>query len=603
MAQSERIKQILEVLDGVRSAAPETLETLAAERKKATKAVAAQRGIDERTVADKCWRGLWREKDEKFHIADFDALAWDWLNGTPDELRARCMDASTNDDDRAAVTDFFDEESKVTRYRIRGDCQVWVEPWNAGASIVVNSVGGGADRRPGLAALLEALARDGMNPAEVGYHPSRGDYMALQGVPPSADETLERPDEAAQAIHRATGRLPGANQGSRLRLVLPGASVEPVEQLVRRLSDGDGPPQTFSGQQIVDHVCRSLASEGLDFSKEQVADFYLAVRTKPFVLLAGISGTGKSILARRFAAACGFPAPLIAVRPDWSDPSELLGYRDLEGAFVPGRLIPHLVAAAEQPDRPYFVILDEMNLARVEHYFADLLSVMETRRAVGDRVVTDTLDLDIGHDTAFRCDAGLASRLKNLLADGGLALPPNLCVVGTVNMDESTHPFSKKVLDRAMTLEFVTVDLRAVPVRQEPPAPLSVGSGDLDASHLSLSQVYAGREAMFQPAIDLLVELNGTLAQASMQVGYRTRDEVCLFIFHNAAQTLLDEKVALDLAVYHKVLPRLQGGEEIRELLGAVHQLLSSRELTRCVRKIDEMQHRLERAGFTAFWA
>ncbi|MBI4815675.1 MAG: AAA family ATPase [Deltaproteobacteria bacterium] len=533
MEQSERIKQVLEVLDGIRAAAPASLDALATERKTATKAAASRRGIDERTIADKCWRGLWREKDEKFHIAEFDALAWDWLNGAPNELCARCMDASTNEADRAAVTDFFDGESRVTRYRIRGDCEVWVEPWNSGASIVVNSVGGGPDRRPGLAALLEALARKNMNPAEVGYHPSRRDYVKLEGVPLDVGATLERPYEAAQALHRAAGRVPDGNQGSRLRLVLPDSATEGVEGLLRGLSDGQEATSTLSGQQIVDHVWRSLATEGLDFSKEQVADFYLAVRTKPFVLLAGISGTGKSILARRFAAACGFLAPLIAVRPDWSDPSELLGYRDLEGAFVPGRLIPHLVAAAERPDRPYFVILDEMNLARVEHYFADLLSVIETRRTVGDQVVTDTLDLDIGPETNFRCDAALAARLKDQLADRGLAVPSNLCVVGTVNMDESTHPFSKKVLDRAMTLEFVSVDLRAVPVREEPPTPISVGSGDLDAPHLSLSQVYAGRETFFQPAIDLLVELNGTLAQASMQVGYRTRDEVCLFLFHN----------------------------------------------------------------------
>jgi hypothetical protein len=436
MEQSERIKLVLEVLDGIRAAAPASLEALASDRKTVTKAAANRRGIDERTIADKCWRGLWRQKDEKFHIAEFDALAWDWLSGAPEELRARCMDASTNDADRAAVTDFFDGESKVTRYRIRGDCEVWVEPWNSGASIVVNSVGGGPDRRPGLAALLEALARADMNPSEVGYHPSRRDYMKLEGVPLEAGATLERPSEAAQALHRAAGRVQGGNQGSRLRLVLPNSATQQVEELLGGLADGQEPTSSLSGQQIIDHVWRSLCAEGLDFSKEQVADFYLAVRTKPFVLLAGISGTGKSILARRFAAACGFPAPLIAVRPDWSDPSELLGYRDLEGAFVPGRLIPHLVAAADRPDRPYFVILDEMNLARVEHYFADLLSVMETRRTVGDRVVTDTLDLDIGPETAFRCDAGLAESLKGLLADRGLGVPSNLCVVGTVNMDE-----------------------------------------------------------------------------------------------------------------------------------------------------------------------
>jgi hypothetical protein len=612
MPVSERLQQIFEVLDGVRAAAPDSLAALSNARKRATKAVAVRRDIDERTVADKCWRGLWREKDENFHIADFDALAWAWLNDAPEALRTRCADAATNDDDRTAVAQFFNGDGPVTRYHIHGDCQVWVEPWNAGSSIVVNSVGGGADRRPGMAAVLEALAQAGHGLAEVGYHSSRGAYQALDGVPWPVASTLERPGEAAQALQTAAGKVPGANGGSRLRLVLPDARLEDLDALLRRLAaDGPRPApigeavgrETHSGVQIVDHVYRSLAADGLDFSREQVADFYLAVRTKPFVLLAGISGTGKSILARRFATACGFPAPLIAVRPDWSDPSELLGYRDLEGAFVPGRLIPHLVAAAAEPHRPYFVILDEMNLARVEHYFADLLSVMETRQLVGDLVVTDALDLGLKSDTRIRCDKGLADALAHHQATGGLRLPSNLCVIGTVNMDESTHPFSKKVLDRAMTLEFVTVDLRAVPIRHEPPAPLHIAAADLDAPCLSLSQVYGNQEALFQPAIDLLVDLNSALAQASMQVGYRTRDEVCLFLFHNATQQLLSETDALDLAVYHKVLPRLQGGEEVRELLGEVHRLLSSRGLARCVAKLDEMKRRLEQAGFTAFWA
>jgi hypothetical protein len=603
MKQSERIKQVLGVLDGIRAGAPTSLATLTAVRNAVTKDVASRFGITPNPIVQACTMGLWRQRDENFYIAEFDALAWKWLNGASEEMRARCMGASTNDADRAAVKDFFDMGAKMARYRIRGDCEVWVEPWNSGNSIIVNSVGGKADRRPGLADLLLALARQELSPLEVGYHPTGRDYVKLDDVRWDVAMTLENPYGAAKAINTAAGKVRGAAQGSRLRLVLPHSGTPQIEELVRSVSGGYEPSRALSGQAIVDHVWHSLTAEGLDFSKEQVADFYLAVRTKPFVLLAGISGTGKSILPRRFAAACSFPAELIAVRPDWSDPSELLGYRDLEGAFVPGRLIAHLVAAAERPDRPYFVILDEMNLARVEHYFADLLSVMETRRIDGGRVVMGTLDLDIGPETNFRCDSQFAARLKSLRRDRGLAVPANLCVVGTVNMDESTHPFSKKVLDRAMTLEFVTVDLRAVPVREKPPTPMSLGSGDLDASHLSLSQVYAGREALFRPAIDLLVELNVILARASMQVGYRTRDEVCIFLFHNAQQALLDTQVALDLAVYHKVLPRLQGGEDVRDLLEAVQKLLSSRGLSRCVKKLDEMQQRLARAGFTAFWA
>ena len=118
-----------------------------------------------------------------------------------------------------------------------------------------------------------------------------------------------------------------------------------------------------------------------------------------------------------------------------------------------------------------------------------------------------------------------------------------------------------------------------------------------------MAQVYAGQAERFKPAIDLLVALNKVLSNASMQVGYRTRDELCVFLHHNREQQLLDETTALDLAVYHKVLPRLQGGEELRGVLQGLRPVLSTAGLIRCTGKIDELLRRLEAAGFAAFWA
>lgn len=488
MSMSEKIKQTLEVLNRLRERAPSSPAQLATERRQSTKALALELGITQNTIFQALTRGLQAQRGEDFHVADFEAVVWDWLNGKPEALQARCAQAATGDDDQAAIADFF------------GD-----RPW----------------------------------------------------APVHADAPTSRA----------------------------------------------APPPRRSGKDIVEHVFLSLEAEGLDFSRTQVADLYLSMRTKPFVLLAGVSGTGKSIVARRFAQACGFPAAMVAVRPDWSDPSELLGYRDLEGAYVPGRLIPHLVAAAEAPEQPYIVILDEMNLARVEHYFADLLSLMETRSLKESGVETDALALAIDAHTPLRCDPSLQASLKAQLSAGGLRLPPNLIIVGTVNMDESTHPFSKKVLDRAMTLEFVTVNLARVPELRRPPPPMPVHSADLDAPYLSLAQVYVGQAERFKPAIDLLVELNKVLSSASMQVGYRTRDELCVFLHHNREQQLLDETTALDLAVYHKVLPRLQGGEELRGVLQGLRPVLSTAGLIRCAAKIDELLRRLEAAGFAAFWA
>ena len=115
----------------------------------------------------------------------------------------------------------------------------------------------------------------------------------------------------------------------------------------------------------------------------------------------------------------------------------------MQGQFVPGAITEYVKDAIDNPEKPYVLCLDEMNLARVEYYFSDFLSLIETRRHVGGRIETDPINID---------DAGK----KNF---GALYIPDNLYFVGTVNMDETTYPFSKKVLDRANTIEFSEVEL------------------------------------------------------------------------------------------------------------------------------------------------
>jgi energy-coupling factor transporter ATP-binding protein EcfA2 len=185
-----------------------------------------------------------------------------------------------------------------------------------------------------------------------------------------------------------------------------------------------------------------IRNRGFSYPDLLIENFYLSLKTKPFVILAGVSGTGKTKLVKLFAEAVGASTDngqftLIPVRPDWSDPSDLIGYKDLSGVFRPGPLTQVLVEAAQphNRDKPFFVCLDEMNLARVEHYFSDLLSILETQQWSGDRIVTDpvirreTLDTEDDRDRY-----------------GELYLPDNVYIIGTVNMDETTHPFSKKVL-------------------------------------------------------------------------------------------------------------------------------------------------------------
>ena len=190
----------------------------------------------------------------------------------------------------------------------------------------------------------------------------------------------------------------------------------------------------------------------LVFSDTQIGLVYSALHAakgKRFVSLAGLSGTGKTSMARGYARAYCEALKLqtsmhyeqVAVLPDWTDPTGLLGFvnpQRIRPVFQETPVLRLLLSAAENPDKPYFLCLDEMNLARVEHYFAPFLSAMEGQK---------------GRLAIY------ASRDPVDTIPPAIEWPENLFIIGTVNMDESMYPFSDKVLDRAFTFEFWNVDL------------------------------------------------------------------------------------------------------------------------------------------------
>ena len=212
-------------------------------------------------------------------------------------------------------------------------------------------------------------------------------------------------------------------------------------------------PKMLQPKELVQHTFDYITNSGFRYQKEEIANFYLALRTKPFVILAGISGTGKTQLPRKFAEALGFSeeqVKQIPVKPDWTDCSELIGYVSLSGLFVPKELTLAIQEALkpENKNKPYFFILDEMNLARVEHYFSDFLSVIETRKRDKSVITTDHI---------LRKEA--LNDASNSNDFGELRWAQNLFLIGTVNMDETTHTFSRKVLDRANSIEMNEMDL------------------------------------------------------------------------------------------------------------------------------------------------
>jgi hypothetical protein len=345
----------------------------------------------------------------------------------------------------------------------------------------------------------------------------------------------------------------------------------------------------FARAEALEAVIDRVAERGFVYEPWQVAAFVTALRTKPFVILAGVTGTGKSKLPALVAEATGSSSPLFPVRPDWTDSAEVLGYVDLQGGFRPGALLQVARQAAAQPARTTIGILDEMNLARVEHYCAELLSRMEDRHPSQRG----------GFETAPLLDLALPPSAQEWTS---VVWPSNLLLVGTVNMDESAHGFSRKVLDRAFTLELAEVALSRRPrpaFVPAPPTPWPVSAWWPRALMLAgLEGLTPAEEAALERGIEALTTANRILTPAQLQVGYRTRDEMALFVLHAAevagafrthTGTAVDP---LDLALHMKVLPRLHGGS--RPVRRAVYGLLGWAAEGRAFTEEDEARPLLE---------
>ncbi len=351
----------------------------------------------------------------------------------------------------------------------------------------------------------------------------------------------------------------------------------------------EGDLMDLSSKEIVDHIFNYITSKGFNYSKVDINNLFLSLRTKPFVIISGISGTGKTKIVQLFAEAIGATEKngqfkLIPVRPDWSDSSDLLGYRDIKGEFIKGPLTEMVEQAVANPQLPHFVLLDEMNLARVEYYFSDVLSVMESR-------IKD-------EDGNF-----LSSTLLPQYNDE-LTLPGNLYIIGTVNMDETTHSFSKKVLDRANTIEFNEIDLMNFDhmLENKSVKPVRVSNEVLESTYIYLKDAFQSHEQLIRNVSEIINNINQLLAPVYAQVGYRVRDEIAFYMVHNMeADMLLTENEAMDFCIMQKILPRIGGTQNI---LQPVLEKLQNEliEYPKSNAKVEQMLERVKTDGFVSFW-
>lgn len=380
-----------------------------------------------------------------------------------------------------------------------------------------------------------------------------------------------------------------------------------------------------SSKDQVENIKNYVASKGFSYDGNLVENFYLSLKSKPFVILAGTSGTGKTRFVKLFAEAIGANEEngrykMVPVRPDWSDSSDLFGHVDLNGQFVPGAVLEFIAKAQANPSKPYILCLDEMNLARVEYYLSDFLSVIETREVKDGKIVSDPLV------TAEKYGADAAAKNKY----GEIRFPQNLYLVGTVNMDETTFPFSKKVLDRANTIEFDYVDLNSIQNTDDAKVDsITAPNSFLETRYLFLKQCMDEDPQFVKDVCDELQKINVVLQKANAHVGYRVRDEIVFYLMNNKKAGLISDEEALDNEIMQKILPRIQGSSvSVKDMLCELFKILAGDyegyqtknndvaskmkdkldkkgaevKYPKSARKVAFMVRRFEEDGFTSYW-
>lgn len=447
------------------------------------------------------------------------------------------------------------------------------------------------------------------------------------------------------------------------------------------------------------------SSNSVEKFKMEKAKYLSALRTKPFMLLAGISGTGKSRIVREFAfKSCPVELQdadgtepgnycMIEVKPNWHDSTELLGYwSNLNKQYMFTKFVKFLIKAKMYPETPFFVCLDEMNLAPVEQYFAEFLSVLETRKHIeneeGEVCIKSGVLVDkeyfkkvgeVGNNSLGHAyptcptDRDIYMKLFDIvdkaemekvpandaktLTEVGLTLPENVFIVGTVNMDDTTHQFSRKVIDRAMTIEMNGGNLADIfsdkdeLVYAEHPLTME----NLQAKYVSAKEILThcstvtNNEDMHNYIIgkgefglpQRLNEINKVLNGTPFTVSYRVMNELTIYL-----AVLLDQaeeegkeitfdsfkqyvETAIDRILLMKILPRVEGDDEMfhisdkeRNANELSDQAEDGHEFTKldwlkqiapqhnednqneymAVDKLSEMIERLNRQSFTRFW-
>lgn len=455
---------------------------------------------------------------------------------------------------------------------------------------------------------------------------------------------------------------------------LIGSDVKDLEHQMRNL------PQ-IEDVEVADHTdILSTPIEPTDETTELDSRDYAymaAIKTKPFLILGGFSGTGKSLLVKSLAfATCPCDGVLnisetspgnyllVSVKPNWHDATDITGFRSsVNRNYYVTDFMRFLVKAKLHPNVPFFVCLDEMNLAPVEEYFADFLSVIESRKRKKDgAIVTDAIvpasvfnDNDYADDFDIFLKIGLKpinevkditeftakvkesdsdeseffeqSWLVEELKRDGLTIPQNVIIIGTVNMDDTTNSFSRKVIDRAMTFETIVgtfdssyfdSDVTLGYVKNYRKGELFI-SDEVRATEMMEDGRFTLSDEEKNRIIGFINSVNSDLEGTPFKISYRILNETILL--YRAKQKIVelmgeeekkdgvevntDLNTIFDDILMQKVLPRIEGDfEKCDKCLVKLGDRAERMEWKQSSEKIEFMIKRFgkDHSGFTSFW-
>lgn len=417
-------------------------------------------------------------------------------------------------------------------------------------------------------------------------------------------------------------------------------------------------------------------SETTELDSREYA-YMAAIKTKPFLILGGFSGTGKSLLVKSLAfTTCPCDGVLntsetspgnyllVSVKPNWHDATDITGFRSsVNRNYYVTDFMRFLVKAKLHPNVPFFVCLDEMNLAPVEEYFADFLSVIESRKRKKDgTIVTDAIvpasvfnDKDYADDFDVFLKIGLKpinevkditeftakvkesdsdeseffeqSWLVEELKRDGLTIPQNVIIIGTVNMDDTTNSFSRKVIDRAMTFETIVgtfdssyfdSDVTLGYVKNYRKGELFI-SDEVRATEMMEDGRFTLSDEEKNRIIGFINDVNSDLQGTPFKISYRILNETILL--YRAKQKIVelmgeeeendgveintDLNSIFDDVLMQKVLPRIEGDfEKCDKCLVKLGDRAERMEWKQSSEKIEFMIKRFgkDHSGFTSFW-